>query len=444
MSRGTILGFLIASLVTLALVSTKIRGADEIEYYSHLRSAFFDRDLDFTNEYEHFYRANPQGLAAFKETFLDRLEPATGRPINFAPIGSAVVWSPFFLAAHTLVTNGVLKGPADGFSPAYTGAVAYGSSFLAILGFVIAFFTMRRYLGVTEGLALTSVLAVWFGTPGFYYMTVAPAFAHAPSIFAVSLLFHLWLRAREKDTVFAWMLMGLCAGLAMLIREQAALFLVAPGLDLGLRLIKGEVRSALERGVAVLGAAFLAFIPQLLAYQALNGTFGPTNLVQRKMDFGSPHFFDVLIDPGHGLLLWTPLLIVAFLGLGRAVGRLGAVGVFVTAALLAQVYINGSVLSWHQAGAFGSRRFVDSTVLFVIGFAFGLMAVRTRTQKIVVALAIWWNVSLMVQFGLKLMDRQKLDWPGVAVRQVTEVPMRIIDTARLYFTDQDALVRSTR
>jgi Dolichyl-phosphate-mannose-protein mannosyltransferase len=444
MSRGTIAGFLIASLLTLALVSTKIRGADEIEYYSHLRSAFLDGDLDFTNEYEHFYKANPQGLAAFKETFLDRREPKTGRPINFAPIGSAVMWSPFFLAAHTLVTNGVLKGPADGFSPAYTGAVAYGSSFLAILGFVIAFFTLKRYLGVTEGLALTAVVAVWFGTPALYYMTVAPAFAHAPSIFAVSLLFYLWLRARDKDSVFAWVLMGLCAGLAMLIREQAALFLIAPGLDLGLRLVKGDVKRSLERGVAVLGAAFLAFIPQLLAYQALNGTFGPTQLVQRKMDFASPHFVDVLVSPGHGLLLWTPLLIVAFFGLARSIGRLGAVGVFVTVALVAQIYINGSVLSWHQAGAFGSRRFVDSTVLFVIGFAFGLMAVRTRTQKIIVALAIWWNVSLMVQFGLKLMDRQQLDWPGVATRQVTEVPKRILNTAKLYFTDPDALVRSTR
>ena len=444
MSRGSIIGFLIASLVTLALVSTKIRGADEIEYYSHLRSAVFDRDLDFTNEYEHFYNANPKGLAAFKETFLDRLEPNTGRPINFAPIGSAVVWSPFFLAAHTLVTNGVLRGPADGFSPAYTGAVAYGSSFLAILGFVIAFFALKRYLGVTEGLALTAVLAVWFGTPALYYMTVAPAFAHAPSIFAVSLLVYLWLRARDKDSVFAWVLMGFCAGLAMLIREQAALFLIAPGLDLGLRLVKGDVKRALERGVAVLGATFLAFIPQLLAYQALNGTFGPTQLVQRKMDFGSPHFVDVLVSPGHGLLLWTPLLIVAFFGLARSIGRLGALGVFLAVALLAQIYINGSVLSWHQAGAFGSRRFVDSTVLFVIGFAFGLMAVRTRTQKIIVALAIWWNVSLMVQFGLKLMDRQQLDWPGVASRQVTEVPKRILNTAKLYFTDPDALVRSTR
>lgn len=444
MNRSTVAAFLVASLVTLALVSTKIRGADEIEYFSHLRSAVFDRDLDFTNEYEHFYRANPQGLASFKETFLDRREPVTGRPINFAPIGSAVVWSPFYLLAHVLVTNGVLSGPADGFSPAYTGAVAYGSSFLAILGFGLVFLTLKRYLGVTEGLAITSVIAVWFGTPALYYMTVAPAFAHAPSIFAVSLFFYLWLRARTEDGVFDWVLMGLAAGLAMLIREQAALFLIAPGLDLGLRLIKGDVKRSLERGVSVLGAAFLVFVPQLLAYQALNGTFGPTSLVQRKMDFGSPHFLDVLVSPEHGLLLWTPFLIVAFLGLGRAMGRLKAVGVFLSVALLAQVFINGSVLSWHQAGAFGSRRFVDSTVLFVIGVAFGLMALRTRHQKILVVLAIWWNVSLMVQFGLKLMDRQKLDWPAVAVRQVTEVPSRILNTAKLYITDQDALVRSTR
>jgi len=444
MSRATFISFLIASVVTLALVSTKIRGADEIEYYSHLRSAVFDRDLDFTNEYEHFYRANPQGLAAFKETFLDRREPKTNRPINFAPIGSAVVWSPFFLAAHSLVKNGVLRGPADGFSPAYAGAVAYGSSFLAILGFLLAFQSLKRFLGVTEGLALLSALAVWFGTPAFYYMTVAPAFAHAPSIFAVSLLFFLWLRAREKDGVFDWLLMGLAGGLAMLIREQGALFLIVPGLDLGFRLAKGDAKRSLERGVAVIGAAFIVFAPQFLAYQELNGSFGPTELVQRKMDFSSPHFFDVLVNPGHGLLLWTPLLIVAFLGLLRGIGRLRAVGVFVTLGLLAQVYINGAILSWHQAGAFGSRRFVDSTVLFVIGFAFGLMAVTPRTQKIIVAIAVWWNLSLMMQFGLRLMDRQQLDWPGTALRQVTAVPQRILGTAQLYFTDPEALVRGKR
>ena len=288
------------------------------------------------------------------------------------------------------------------------------------------------------------MVAVWFGTPAFYYMTVAPAFAHAPSIFAVSLLFLLWLRARDKDRVIDWVFMGLIAGLSALIREQGALFLIAPGLDLLLRLVRGDWSRALERGAAVIGAAGLVFSPQLLVYRALNGTFGPTQLVQRKMDYASPHFFDVLLDPGHGLLFWTPLLIVAFLGIIRAIPKAGLAGLLSAVALLLQIYINGSVLSWHQAGAFGSRRFVDSTVLLVIGFAFGLTALSTRTQKLVVAIAIWWNLSLMVQFGLKLMDRQKLDWPGVARRQVTEVPLRLMDTARLYLTNPEALVRGSR
>ena len=72
------------------------------------------------------------------------------------------------------------------------------------------------------------------------------------------------------------------------------------------------------------------------------------------------------------------------------------------------------------------------------------MAVTPRTQKILVALAIWWNLSLMMQFGLKLMDRQRLDWPGVAIRQVTAVPQRILDTVKLYFTDPEALARGKR
>lgn len=444
MKGGTLAIFALALATTLVLVSTKIRGADEIEYFSHLRSVVFDHDLDFTNEYEHFYRANPQSLLAFKETFLDLREPVTGRPINFAPIGSALVWSPFYLAAHFLVTNGVLSGPADGFSPAYTASVAYGSALLAAAGFFLTFWALKRFLGVTEGLSLLAVLTVWFGTPAFYYMTVAPAFAHAPSIFAVSLLFFGWLRAREKDRVFDWVLVGLCGGLAALIREQGGLFLIAPFLDLAFRLVRGDWKRALERGMATSGAAGLAFAPQLLVYRAVNGSFGPTQLVQRKMDFASPHFFDVLVNPGHGLLAWTPILVIALFGLIRALPRLGRVGVFVGLAFLAQAYINGAVLSWHQAGAFGSRRFVDSSVLLGFGFAFGLMAFTPKTQKAVVAFAIWWNLSLMLQFGLKLMNRQQLDWPGVAIRQVSVVPQRILNTVRLYLTNPEALIKDSR
>jgi len=60
------------------------------------------------------------------------------------------------------------------------------------------------------------------------------------------------------------------------------------------------------------------------------------------------------------------------------------------------------------------------------------------------ALVVWWNVSLMVQFGLRLMDRQRLEWPRVAVNQVTQVPPRMARAAWLFLTDRERLVEESR
>ena len=66
-----------------------------------------------------------------------------------------------------------------------------------------------------------------------------------------------------------------------------------------------------------------------------------------------------------------------------------------------------------------------------------------RTAAVAAALGVfvWWNVSLMVLFGLKLMDRQRLEWPRVAVSQVREVPPRLARVAWLFLTDRERLVR---
>ena len=84
-------GLIALFLITLPLVTPRIRAADEIEYYSILRSAVLDGDLEFGNEYQHFYDRDPQGLQGFKETFLDRREPQSERHINFAPMGAALL-----------------------------------------------------------------------------------------------------------------------------------------------------------------------------------------------------------------------------------------------------------------------------------------------------------------------------------------------------------------
>jgi hypothetical protein len=62
----------------------------------------------------------------------------------------------------------------------------------------------------------------------------------------------------------------------------------------------------------------------------------------------------------------------------------------------------------------------------------------------VLLIFVWWNLSLMVQFGLNLMNRQHLEWPRVAVNQICEVPPRLARTVVLFFTDREGLAREHR
>lgn len=439
-------------VLTLPLVTVRVRGADEIEYFSYLRSLAFDRDLDFTNEYTHFVERDPQGLAGFRATFLDGREPATGRPINFASVGPALLWSPFYLVAHVAVVAARAVGssvPADGFSWPYTAAAAYGSALLGFAGLLLAHDALTRHGAFPAAAATLSVAGLWLATPALYYLTLAPAFAHACSLFAVSLLVWLWLRARgraEGRALADWALVGLAGGLCGLVREQDALYLAVPATGLLWDAVRRRDPLGFAARASVMGcAAALVFVPQLCAYHAINGRFGPSRFVTRKMDFLSPHFFQVLFDPGHGLFVWAPLLLVAAVGLGLLLARRVELAACLVAGLVLQFWINGAVESWSQAGAFGSRRFVSATSVFAWGLAAVLALVlprlRTGAAAAVLAVFVWWNVSLMIQFGLKLMDRQRLSWPEVAVNQFTEVPPRIVRVGVLFFTDRERLVR---
>jgi hypothetical protein len=440
----------VAAVLMLPLLTPRIRGADEIEYFSYLPSAVFDRDLEFGDEYARFHAADPQGLQGFKETFLARREPATGRHINFAPLGTALLWAPFFLIAHGGVLAARALGAAvaaDGFSAPYLWAVALGSWAYASAGLLLGHDLLRR-LGLADHVAAAAVVTAAWGTPALYYVTLAPGFSHAVSLGVVAAL--LWATFRtppEEVTAARAALLGLIGGLAALVREQDALVLLVPlGWLASGALRTGRVASGLGRMAIVAGTAVLTFVPQLLAYKTINGAYGPSRLVTRKMAWTSPHFLDVLVAPAHGLFAWSPVLLAAAAGLAVAAARRkDAASVLLLFAFLLQAWINGAVESWTQAGAFGSRRFVGLTVVFAWGLgtllALAWPRLGPRFATAAVALAVWWNVSLMAQFGLRLMDRQRLEWPRVAVNQVTEVPRRIGRAAWLFFTDRERLVK---
>jgi hypothetical protein len=342
---------------------------------------------------------------------------------------------------------------ADGFSPPYVMAACYASWAYGMAGLLLLHRALARFGGFGEPAPAWATAAVLWGTPLLYYVTLGPGFSHAVSLFVITLLLWLTLRYRgEELTLARAALLGAAGGLAALVREQDGLFLAVPALVIALDgWRERRAFSALVRLVTVGAAAVIVFLPQLLAYRAINGRFGPSHLVARKMSFAGPHVLSVLFDPAHGLFVWAPLLLLAAAGLAFSVVRArrgDPVPLALAAALLLQIWINGSVESWTQAGAFGSRRFVGATPLLTWGLTALLATVLPRVDRRAVAAGLlvfaWWNVSLMVQFGLRLMDRQGLEWPRVAVSQVTEVPRHLGRSAWLFFTDRERLVREGR
>src|SRR5439155_897322 len=86
------------------------------DYYVYVRSLRFDGDLDFANDYQRFAELNPKSGVDKSLLQPNRIRQATGLYGNVAPVGSAIMWAPFFLAADGLVRAADALGadiPAD-------------------------------------------------------------------------------------------------------------------------------------------------------------------------------------------------------------------------------------------------------------------------------------------------------------------------------------------
>jgi len=468
LSRRELLLLLALFIASLPAVTARLYSSDEVEYFSYLRSLWFDHDVSFENEYQYFYDHRIAQTPDFHQTFLE-LKTATGRRINYGTIGCAILWAPFY-AVGDLATRAMRSMgraiEADGYSQPYVSAVAYGSMFYGFAAIVLAVAVARQIIRKYE---ISSGLAVWLGTPLLFYMYVAPPFSHACSAFAVALFVTIWLRVRHTWSTGGIVLLGLAAALMAMVREQDLFCALGPAVDFALTFVRGYARASGSLQpprhmivVAPIGclAFLIGYLPQLIAYQALNGFPRPSPLVTRKMFWYSPHAVQVLLDPEHGFFLWTPLAVLALVGLVLLVAGPHAalddgtattsdrrqVAACMLLMVAMQVYISGAVESWTVAGAFGQRRFVAVTIFLVVGLA----ALRRRAElrrgvrivtTMVVVLCVWWNLALTLEFGTSMMDRQKLELRRNAYDAFVTLPRDAPKLFYRYFTNRSSFYK---
>ena len=82
-------------VLSLPAVTPRIYASDEVQYFSYLRSIWFDHDVSFENEYQHFYDA---GIAR-RPGFTRRSSSARPKPAaasTSARSDAALLWAPFY------------------------------------------------------------------------------------------------------------------------------------------------------------------------------------------------------------------------------------------------------------------------------------------------------------------------------------------------------------
>lgn len=336
-------------------------GHDEPQYFSYLHSWVFDRDLRFENE----YRAIPN-------TWKSMQEDHPGRPdYNVAPIGSAVLWLPFYLAALAVLycVNALgLAVPLDGMSSPYAMAAAFGSHAAAAVGMALVYASLRRWFSVRS--SFMTVLLLWSSTPLIWYLTDQPWMSHAPDFFAVALVLWYWLRVREQWSPWRWAVLGAIIGLASLVRPNHVTLLLIPFAEVAVANPGARARAAVGLLVSI-GSMLLAFSPQLLthairedwAHKGVN--FPPGS----PMEWSHPAISEVLFSAHHGLFAWHPVLLFGFLGLVALWSRSRYVTIVCALVLAMSVYMNAAIQAWWAGGSFGMRRFVGDMPFMAPGIA---------------------------------------------------------------------------
>lgn len=385
--------FLIAAAV---LFKPWVHGADGMAYYSWLRSAVVDGDLNTANEYDHFGYSWIAGTTA------------TGYKDNPWAIGSAVLWAPFFLIAH-VITHG------DGYGPAYFTAISLASTIYAFIGLLLLYRLARELFG--SGPALLATIVVWFVSPLLFYMYLHPSMAHANDAFVNALFVYIWHRTRFDRKAWGWLMLGATVGLAALVRPQNGLLALIPAVEL-LFTLRGNLRRLFAL-IALNSVAFgigllAAFFPQMYVWHKVYDSWIVFNPYQTSAGYTfnptSPNFINVLFSSHHGLFTWTPALLLAVVGLVPLACRDWQLAMLLAVSFIAQVYIIGGWSVWAGGAAFGQRFLVNNTPAYLLGMAALVESLRRHVGlralcAIGVALILW-NLGLVAQYVTGMIPRE--------------------------------------
>jgi hypothetical protein len=329
---------------------------DVAGYYAYLPMLFIEGDLRLERRWA-FDMIQLVGVHEHPQS--------GGRHLKFTS-GMAVLYAPFFAAAHayTLATH---PAEAHGFSLPYRFAIGLAGVLYPLLGLVLLRRFLRHY--VPDAAISWALIALFLGTNLFYYSSFRGAMSHgATFMLSAAMLYHadLWRRREQPGRL---LLVGLLAGLAVLVRPVNVLIPLAVAAMFALdgRLPRGLLTP--KRLAGALALTVLVSVPQLAYWKFSTGHWFVWTYGGEGFFWSNPAWVQGLFSWRKGWLLYTPMaafMIFGFWGFARKKpGWALIIGLY----LIATAYVTFSWWAWWYGGSFGARPLIDTYALLALPLA---------------------------------------------------------------------------
>lgn len=366
-------------------------GSDGREYYVQLRSLVMDQDLDFRNDYAIFPGRGTAAIYAF---------------------GPALLWSPFYLAAHLMLTFLGNASPftnvGNGITSGHQAAVAFAAFFYGAISLFLIHDIVRQYQ--TKTVALVAVIVLTSASFAAWYWIYEYYMPHTISLFATTLFLYLWHRWRlQSKTPKQWTALGIAAGLMAMGRWQDVAFGIVLAIDELPKYYRylrrhnwGLFGETFSKHMLFLGAAILTFLPQMLFWKFTSGSLFAPPAEQHQVHWSRTDLDQVLWSYNHGLFTWTPVILLSLLGLLFFVRRQPRLAIVLILCFIAELYINSTVANWWAGSGFGARRFLSCLLIFVLGFSELIRVLQKRPMVAIGAICAWlaiFNIAFMLRVG---------------------------------------------
>ncbi len=339
--------------------------ADAKGYHAYLPALVLEGDPNFGSfdaiERERYY--NP-------DLFYDYRAQVNGVFINKYFIGTAVMQLPLFLVAHGVAL--VAEDEADGWSKPYVVAVNLSAILFVLLGLWCLARLLATY-AIADGVIAFTLAVFAFGTNLFYYAVVAPGMSHAYSfgLCCAFLLVGRQLALHPTARRLFWL--GTLLGAIMLIRPVNGLIVIALPILFDRRKQYQHAWEVVRRSPLHIGASALVWITiialQFAYYRAATGHWVVYSYGEEGFQWNDPHMMDLLWSYRKGLFVYTPVTLLAGVGLWHLWQRSRSAAMAWSFFFLVLTYVLSSWWNWWYGGSFGSRVHVEFLALFAFLFA---------------------------------------------------------------------------